>query len=160
MYRVGMGSDQHRYRAGDCIRLGGVVIPAEFTVVAHSDGDVFLHALTDALLGAVAGGDIGELFPDTTEVNKGRDSVEFLEAAFELIRDKGYELVNIDSTIQAERPRLAEYKRQIAGAVAKVLKLKPEFVSVKAKTAEGMDAVGRCEGIRVDVVVLVRRVGG
>ncbi len=157
MFRVGIGSDQHRYQAGSGIILGGVNIPAEYAVIAHSDGDVLLHAVTDALLGAVSGGDIGELFADTQEENRGRDSRDFVAAACKLAGEKGYEVVNIDSVIQAERPKLSMYKQEIVNSIATMLGVAREAVSVKAKTAEGMDALGRCEGIRADVVVLLRR---
>ena len=158
MYRVGLGCDQHRYTAGEGIVLGGVKIPSEYAVIAHSDGDTLLHALTDALLGAVAFGDIGELFPDTSQVNKGRDSSDFLRKASDIISEEGYEIVNIDATIQVEKPKLSEYKREISCKIASIVGIASSFVSIKAKTAEGMDAIGMCEGIRADVVVLLRRV--
>ena len=111
MYRVGLGCDQHRYKAGHGILLGGVEIPAEYGVEAHSDGDVLLHALTDALLGAVAAGDIGELFPDTSAENRERCSQDFIYEARRILADKGYSLVNVDIVIQAEKPRISGYKR-------------------------------------------------
>ena len=157
MYRVGLGCDQHRYTSGVGIMLGGVKIPSEYAVIAHSDGDTLLHALTDALLGSVAFGDIGELFPDSLEENKGRDSVCFLKKAADIVSEKGYEIINIDTTVQAEEPKLSKYKRRIAANIAAILKIDSSAVSIKAKTAEGMDAVGMCEGIRVDVIVLIRR---
>ena len=157
MYRIGLGCDQHRYKPGSMLLLGGVEIKSEYGIEAYSDGDVLLHALTDALLGAVAGGDIGELFPDSAVENRSRCSVDFIERACEIVVDKGYVPVNVDIVIQAEKPRLSGYKTVIAESVSRILRLDTEFVSVKAKTAEGMDAVGRCEGIRVDTVVLVRR---
>ncbi len=153
-----MGSDQHRYQLGTGIVIGGVKIPAEYAVVAHSDGDVLLHALTDALLGAVAAGDIGELFADSAAENLDRDSRDFVTAAERIVRDRGFEIVNIDSTIQAERPKLSGYKSAIAASIAEILGLENSAVSVKAKTAEGMDALGRCEGIRAEAVVLIKRI--
>lgn len=159
MFKVGFGCDQHRYIKGERILLGGIEIPAQVAIEAHSDGDTLIHAITDALLGAVAAGDIGELFPDNLEENRNRRSEDFLRKACEIVATQGYEIVNVDSTVQAQTPKLSEYKRDIAKNIADIIGIDPVCVSVKAKTAEGMDAIGRCEGIRVDSLVLVRRIG-
>ena len=135
--------------------LGGLVIPHDKSAVGHSDADVLLHAVTDALLGAASLGDIGELFPDTAAENKGRDSGQMLQAAFDRVRQAGYSIVNLDCIVFAQRPKLSPHKNAIRRRVAELLDLSPDQVGVKAKTGESVDAVGREEAIMAQCVALL-----
>jgi 2-C-methyl-D-erythritol 2,4-cyclodiphosphate synthase len=153
--RIGQGWDSHRLVGGRRLVLGGVVIPAEFGEDGHSDGDVLLHALTDAMLGACAAGDIGRHFPPGDGRWRDSPSAVFVAGALELLTAAGYHLVNIDSTVILERPRLAGHIEAIRAAIAALTGLPLNAVSVKAKTSEGMDAAGRGEAISAMVVVLV-----
>ena len=135
--------------------LGGLVIPHDRSAVGHSDADVLLHAITDALLGAASLGDIGELFPDTAAENKGRDSGQMLQAAFDRVRHAGYSIVNLDCIVFAQRPKLSPHKDAIRRRVAELLSVSPEQVGVKAKTGESVDAVGREEAIMAQCVALL-----
>lgn len=155
--RIGYGTDLHKYTLGSGIMLGGVNIPCEFSCVAHSDGDTLLHALTDAILGACAKGDIGELFPDTEEENEDRDSSEFLTAALDIMSSKEYTIANIDCVIHAQSPKLSEYKPLIAKSVAKLCSLEATQVNIKAKTAEGLGDIGNKKAISAEVVVLIEK---
>lgn len=123
--------------------------------VGHSDADVLLHAITDAILGAAALGDIGELFPDTEEANRGRDSADMLMLAYEKVTDAGYQVVNLDCIVFAQRPKLSMYKRAIRERVAAILEISSDVVGVKAKTGEGVDAVGQQQAIMAQCVVLL-----
>lgn len=136
--------------------LGGLVIPHDKSAVGHSDADVLLHAVTDALLGAASLGDIGELFPDTAAENKGRDSGQMLQTAFDRVRQAGYSIVNVDCIVFAQRPKLSPHKEAIRRRVAELLSLSPEQVGVKAKTGESVDAVGREEAIMAQCVALLQ----
>ena len=158
MLRIGQGIDTHRYtgKPGKLL-LGGELVSEEYGVESHSDGDVLLHALTDAVLGAIAGGDIGQLFPDSDQSNKGRSSIDFLLESYSLARAKGYRIVNVDTTVIAQQPKINKYKRLIAESIAEILDLQVNCVGVKAKTAEKMDAIGRCEGIGAFAVVLLQK---
>lgn len=155
-YRIGQGYDVHRLTEGRKLILGGVEIPWELGLLGHSDADVLLHAIMDALLGAAALGDIGKLFPDTDERYFGADSLELLKTVGELMDSKGWQIVNIDSTVVAQRPKLADHipmmRRRIAGA----LRLDPDRVSVKATTEERLGFTGRGEGISAQAVALIR----
>lgn len=153
--RIGIGHDTHRLAEGGPLRLGGVEIPDPRHLVGHSDADVLLHAVTDALLGAAALGDIGEWFPDTDPENRGRDSADMLQRAHRGIREAGYTVANLDCIIFAERPKLSPYKRLIAERIASLLDLSPEQVGIKAKTGEGLGAVGRGEAIMAECIVLI-----
>jgi 2-C-methyl-D-erythritol 2,4-cyclodiphosphate synthase len=135
-----------------------VEIPSDLGLDGHSDADVLLHALTDALLGALALGDIGDWFPNTDEQWRGASSARFVVAARNAIAERGWRVVNLDSTIHAERPKLSAYKRTIAERLAELLEIAPEQVSVKAKTGEKVGPVGRCECIDADVIVLLEKV--
>lgn len=153
--RIGIGHDTHRLAAGGPLRLGGVDIPAEHHALGHSDADVLLHALTDAVLGAAALGDIGELFPDTEEANRGRDSAEMLSIALAKVRAAGYRVLNVDSIVFAERPKLSAHKSGIRRRVAELLEIPVEQVGLKAKTGEHVGPVGRQEAIMAEAVVLL-----
>lgn len=156
MLRIGIGHDTHRLQSGGPLRLGGIAIPHDRHAVGHSDADVLLHAMTDALLGAAALGDIGELFPDTDPANRGRDSGAMLQEAARRVREQGYEVVNLDCIVFAQRPRLGPYKAAIQRRVAELLGLVPAQVGVKAKTGEGVGAVGREEIIMAQCVALLQ----
>ncbi|MBX7167921.1 MAG: 2-C-methyl-D-erythritol 2,4-cyclodiphosphate synthase [Pirellulales bacterium] len=153
--RVGIGHDTHRLEPGDCLRLGGVAIPHDRRAVGHSDADVLLHAVTDALLGAAALGDIGELFPDTDPVNRGRDSAEMLQLAAARVHAAGFDVVNLDCIVFAQRPKLSPYKLEIRRCIAELLGLSTDRVGIKAKTGEHVGPVGREEAIMAECVALV-----
>jgi 2-C-methyl-D-erythritol 2,4-cyclodiphosphate synthase len=157
MIRVGLGHDTHRLGAPRPLRLGGVVIPHETGPVAHSDGDVLLHALIDALLGATAQGDIGEWFPDTDPAWRDADSAALVAEVCRQIRTDGWQVLNVDAIVFAQRPKLAPYKSAIRRRIAELLGLAETQVSVKAKTGEGVGPIGREEAIAAEVVVLVER---
>ena len=156
MMRVGIGFDIHRMVAGRRLLLGGVEIPHSHGPLGHSDGDVLLHALVDAILGAAALGDIGEMFPDTDPKYKDADSRLFVEGALQRVREKGFEVTSIDSVILADSPKIAQHRETICLSLASMLSLKPGCVSVKGKTFEGLGAVGRGEAIAAQVVVVLR----
>jgi len=151
--RVGIGTDLHRLEAGGPLRLGGVDVPFDRHLHGHSDGDVVLHAIIDAMLGAAGLPDIGEQFPDTDPAYKGCDSRRLLAAAVERIAAVGYRVVNVDLVIGAERPRLSTHRTVMAHRIAELIGLPAERVSVKAKTNEGLDAVGRGEAISCICIV-------
>jgi len=155
--RIGHGYDVHRLDEGDGIHLCGVWVPCAYRLIAHSDGDVALHALCDALLGALALGDIGKHFPDTDPRYKGADSAQLLTHCYQLIQREGYALGNADLTIAAQTPKLASFIPAMREAIAKVLNLEIGQISVKATTTEKLGFVGRSEGIAVDAVVLLER---
>jgi len=135
--------------------VGGVRVPHDRHLVGHSDADVLLHAVTDAILGAAALGDIGELFPDTDEANRGRDSGEMLQLARRLVRDAGFRIVNLDCIVFAQRPRLTPHKPAIRQRIAELLGIKPDQVGLKAKTGEDLGNVGREEAIQAQCVALL-----
>jgi 2-C-methyl-D-erythritol 2,4-cyclodiphosphate synthase len=145
--RTGIGYDSHRFAVGGPIILGGVRIASEVRLVGHSDGDAVAHAVTDAVLGAAAAGDIGEMFADTDEKNRGRDSIEMLRAAVERVRRRGWSVGNVDVTVIAERPKIGPYRDAMRTALAAALGIDPDAVSVKGKTNEHMGFVGREEGL-------------
>ena len=158
-FRVGSGHDSHRLADGGPLLLSGVEIPHDKHAVGHSDADVLLHAVTDAILGAVAAGDIGELFPDSAEENRGRDSADFLREALARTNDAGFEIVNLDCTVFAERPKIGPHREAIRTQLAALLKIGVDGISVKAKTGEGVGPIGREEAIAAEAVVLMRRRG-
>jgi 2-C-methyl-D-erythritol 2,4-cyclodiphosphate synthase len=153
--RIGHGYDLHRLQPGGQLILGSIVVSTEMSPVAHSDGDVVLHALVDALLGAIAEGDIGELFPNTDPQWKNAQSKVFVEAAMKRVQAKGYKVGNADITILAERPKLKKFKESIRSAVATLLNVSSDQVNIKAGTNEGVDAIGRGEAIAAHAVVLL-----
>lgn len=157
--RCGLGCDLHRLEEGEGLWLGGVCIPCGLRSVAHSDGDALLHALTDAVLGALGEGDIGEWFPDHAAENRGRDSTEFLQAALARMHERGYALLNLDTTIHLQKPKLLPHKPAIRSRLAELCGLPEDCVNVKAKTAEGLGAVGEGLAVTAEAVVLLAREG-
>ena len=155
MIRIGQGSDIHALVAGRRLIIGGVDIPHERGLLGHSDADVLVHAIIDALLGAAALGDIGRHFPDSDERYRGADSRVLLRATRDLLAQAGWAIVNIDSTINAQRPKMAPHIPQMIETLAADLQLPTDRVNVKAKTAESLGFVGRQEGISADAVALI-----
>jgi 2-C-methyl-D-erythritol 2,4-cyclodiphosphate synthase len=161
MYRIGLGHDTHRLAPGAGLVLGGITIPHDRQAVGHSDADVLLHAITDALLGAAGLGDIGEMFPDTDEANRGRDSASMLAAAAARITAAGWRIVNLDCVIFAQRPKILPHRPAIRSRLAAVLGLDDTAVWLKAKTGEGVGPIGEELAIAAECVVLLeRRTGG
>ncbi|NOY40926.1 MAG: 2-C-methyl-D-erythritol 2,4-cyclodiphosphate synthase [Planctomycetes bacterium] len=155
--RVGLGDDTHRLAAGGPLRLGGVDIPHDQHAVGHSDADVLLHAITDALLGAAGLADIGELFPNTDDENRDRDSAEMLQLAFAEVAAAGFQIVNLDCVVAAEQPRLSPHKRAMRSRIAEVLSIDAGRVNVKGKTGEGVGPVGQRQIVRAQCVVLLEK---
>jgi 2-C-methyl-D-erythritol 2,4-cyclodiphosphate synthase len=153
--RIGQGWDTHRLIAGRPLILGGVTIPSEFGLEGHSDADILSHAITDALLGALALGDIGMHFPDTDPQWKGGDSKQFLAFAAWLIRDKGYEIGNVDATVILERPKLKDFRTPIRETLATTMGIDVNRVSVKFKTAERVGPVGEGKSAEAQAIVLL-----
>lgn len=158
-YRIGHGYDLHRLEAGGTLVLAGVKVSDELHPVAHSDGDVVLHATVDALLGAVAAGDIGEHFPNTDPRWRGAASAGFVEHALRLVREHGYGIANIDVLVIAERPKLKAFKLAMKESLARMLRVDADQVNIKAGTNEGCDSLGEGQAIAADVTVLVVREG-
>lgn len=157
--RIGFGEDSHRLAPGGPLRLGGINVPHDRQLVGHSDADVLFHAVTDALLGAAALPDIGRLFPNTEEANRNRDSAEMLASAAAKVTEAGYQIVNLDCIVHAERPKLADYHDAIRHRIAAILKLNPRQIGLKAKTGEGVGPIGREEIIEARCIVLLERTG-
>jgi len=158
-FRIGQGWDTHRIEARRPLILGGITIPSEFGLAGHSDADVLFHAVTDALLGALALGDIGMHFPDSDPEWKGADSEKFLRHAMELVRKQGYTVANVDSTIILERPKLRDFRSVIRDNLARVLDVPAGCVGVKFKTAEKVGPVGEGRSCEAQAAVLVSRTG-
>lgn len=154
-FRVGLGTDLHRLGRGGTLRLGGVVVAEDRHAEGHSDADALLHAVTDALLGAAALGDIGTMFPDTEAQHRGRDSAEMLALAWQHIQAAGWQLMNLDCVVHLERPKLAPHRDAIRRRIADILDTSPECIGVKAKTGEGLDAVGREQAVAAQCVALL-----
>ncbi len=157
MYRIGQGYDVHRLAEGETLWLGGILIPHAKGTVAHSDGDVLIHAVCDALLGALSLGDIGTHFPDTSVAFKNIDSKILLAETNKLIKEKNYQIVNIDSTISAQRPKLKPFIPEMKATLARVLNIETEQISIKATTTEKLGFEGREEGMSAQAVVLVQQ---
>ncbi len=158
-FRVGLGHDTHRLAPNRLLILGGVPIEFDRGLLGHSDADILLHAVTDAVLGAAGLGDIGDAFPDTDPAYAGIDSAILLERALERVRAAGWRPVNLDCTIFAQRPKLAPYKPAIRQRLAELLDLPVSAVNVKAKTGELVGFIGREEAMSADAVVLLEKVG-
>jgi 2-C-methyl-D-erythritol 2,4-cyclodiphosphate synthase len=155
--RVGIGYDVHRLGEGLPFFLGGVKIPHNKGAIGHSDADVLIHAICDALLGAANLGDIGRHFPDNSDEFKGIDSKILLKRTLELIREKKYKIVNIDCVVMLEKPKIRDFVEIMQTTLAKVLEIEPDQVSVKATTTEGMSFVGKEKGVAAQAVVLISR---
>jgi 2-C-methyl-D-erythritol 2,4-cyclodiphosphate synthase len=158
MFRIGLGNDIHRLETGKPLILGGVSIASEKGAVGHSDADALTHAVTDAILGALALGDIGSHFSDKDERWRGAESFVFLRFVVGLMKEKGYAVVNVDSTVSLETPRLRPHIDAMRENLANALEIETGCVSVKAKTGEKVDAVGKSEAIRADAVVLLKEI--
>jgi 2-C-methyl-D-erythritol 2,4-cyclodiphosphate synthase len=156
-FRIGHGYDLHRLQSGGNLLLAGVVVSDQISPVAHSDGDVILHALVDALLGAMGWGDIGERFPDTDPKWKGAASRLFVESVYADVRAGGFELINLDVTLLAEKPKIKPFKPAMVAALRSCLHADGAVINVKAGTNEGCDAIGRGEAIAAHAVVLLGR---
>ncbi len=156
MTRIGLGYDVHRLVTGRKLVLGGVNIPYEKGLLGHSDADVLVHAACDALLGAVGLGDIGEHFPDTDEQYRGICSLELLRNVYDKVKTCGYELVNMDATIFAQKPRLSFFKAQMAIRMAESILVDPHAINIKATTTEGLGTIGKGEGIAAMCVALLQ----
>lgn len=158
MYRIGLGYDIHKLTQGRDLIIGGVKITHEKGLLGHSDADVLVHAIIDGMLGALAMADIGTLFPDTDPFYKDADSTVLLKKVYELIKEKNYEIQNIDSNIIAQRPKMMPYIPKMREALAKILEINLDQISIKAKTNEKMDAVGQELAIEAHAVVLLKKV--
>ncbi len=157
--RTGLGWDVHRLASGRPLILGGVRVEAEFGLEGHSDADVLAHAVTDAILGAASLGDIGMHFPDSDARWKGCDSLVFLKHAKHLVEERGFRIVNVDSTVILERPKLKDYRDPIRERLAEAMGLKPERVSVKFKTAEKVGPVGEGRSAEAQAIVTLEKAG-
>lgn len=155
--RIGLGFDVHAFEEGRKLVLGGVEIPHSVGLTGHSDADVVLHAVMDAVLGALALGDIGEHFPNTDPAYKGADSAELTRHVWDLICQRGYQMGNMDVMIMAEMPKILPYRDEIRSRIAALTDCTTDQVSVKATTMEGMGFIGRCEGIAAHAVVILER---
>ena len=155
--RIGQGYDIHKLVEGRPLIIGGVHIPYEKGLLGHSDADVLIHAVIDSIFGAVNEGDIGEHFPDTDPKFKGADSIKLLEETAEILKEKGYEILNIDSTVICQKPKLSPYKKEMAKNLANALKISPDKISIKGKTKEELDSTGRGDAIEAISVVLVKK---
>ncbi len=158
--RVGLGFDIHRFAEGRPLFLGGIEIPHERGLLGHSDADVLLHAVTDAVLGAAGIGDIGELFPDNDPKFKDIRSTLLLEEAIRRLHGAGWRVINCDAVLVCEAPKILPYREEIRRSLATLLGIAVEAVMVKGKTAEKLGFVGRSEGIMAQAVVLIERIGG
>lgn len=154
--RIGSGIDVHRLEPGRKLILGGIEIPSDRGSVGHSDGDALIHAVTDALLGALALGDIGSYFPDSDARWKDADSEAFISEAARLVFENGFETVNVDSTVSLETPRLRPYIKEMRQNIARILEIDEDRVSVKAKTGERLGEIGNGLAVRAEAVVLLR----
>jgi 2-C-methyl-D-erythritol 2,4-cyclodiphosphate synthase len=158
MFRIGFGSDIHRLETGRRLILGGVKIESDLGAVGHSDADALLHAVTDALLGALALGDIGSHFSDKDERWKNADSLVFLREAMKLIKKRGFQVINVDSVINLETPKLRPHIDAMRENLALELEIEINCVSVKAKTGEKVDAVGQSKAVKVEAIALLGKI--
>ena len=153
--RIGQGFDVHRLVSGRALVLGGVTIPYELGLLGHSDADVLIHAVMDALLGAIGAGDIGQHFPDTDPAYQGIQSTELLKHVMGLIHDSGFTIANLDATIIAQRPKLAGFIPAMRQILADIMEIQPSQLNIKATTTEGLGFTGRGEGMAAQAVVLL-----
>lgn len=157
MFRIGQGFDVHAFAENRPLIIGGIEIPYELGLLGHSDADVLLHTISDALLGAIGEGDIGKHFPDTDPAFKDADSAKLLQDVYELVKRKGYEVVNADCTIIAQAPKMAPYIESMRSRIAELLETTSECINVKATTTEKLGFTGRKEGIASQAVVLLQK---
>ncbi len=157
MIRIGHGYDVHRLKEGRELIIGGVNIPYEFGLDGHSDADVLVHAIMDAILGAAALGDIGGLFPDTDPAYKGADSMKLFEHVIKVIKEKGYSVGNIDATLIAQKPKIKPYLLQMRENIARVCGVDVDLVNVKATTEEKLGFTGACEGMAAHAVCIITK---
>lgn len=155
--RIGLGMDSHRIASGGPMVLGGIRLDADMHFVGHSDADVLLHAITDAILSAAGLPDIGQLFPNTSEENRGRDSADMLAIGMKAVRDGGWSIVNLDCVVQLERPKLSPHKELMRKRIAEILLIQPVQISIKGKTGEGVGEIGRGELCEATCVVLLMK---
>ena len=158
MYRIGLGYDIHKLTTGRDLILGGIKITHEKGLLGHSDADVLIHAIIDAMLGALALSDIGTLFPDTDDLYKNADSTVLLRDVYKLIKEKKYVIENLDSNIIAQKPKMMPYIPKMKEVLCEILEIEPDRLSIKAKTNEKMDAVGQELAIEAQAVVLLKKV--
>jgi len=157
MFRVGLGHDTHSLAPGNALLVGGIRIEHDRQALGHSDADVLLHAITDALLGAAGLGDIGEMFPDTDPANRGLDSADMLAAAVARMTAAGWQIVNLDCVIFAQRPKILPYRTAMRERIAAILSVDLSVVWLKAKTGEGLGPIGEEQAIAAECVVLIQR---
>ncbi|PGM52391.1 2-C-methyl-D-erythritol 2,4-cyclodiphosphate synthase [Bacillus sp. AFS053548] len=157
MFRIGQGFDVHAFAENRPLIIGGIEIPYELGLLGHSDADVLLHTISDALLGAIGEGDIGRHFPDTDPAFKDADSAKLLQHVFHIVKDKGYDLVNADCTIIAQAPKMAPYIQLMRERIAELLETTSDCINVKATTTEKLGFTGRKEGIASQAVVLLQK---
>ncbi len=157
MIRIGQSRDTHRLKNGTSLTLGGIELPSMYEAIGHSDADVLLHAISEALLGALALGDLGTHFPDTDSRFKNMDSKVILSKVHDKISDIGYEIGNLDCTIHLQKPKLAPYVAKMRETIAGILKTSLEAISIKATTGEGVGTVGSSEAIEAECVVLIKK---
>jgi len=157
MFRIGIGHDTHRLVESRTLVLGGVVVPFDRGSDGHSDGDALTHAIADAILGALCEGDLGLHFPDTDSQWKDANSMELLGRVVWLARERGFEIANVDCNVMLERPKLREHIEAMRENLARALNVELSYISVKAKTGEGLDAVGRGEAVAAQAIVLLRQ---
>jgi len=160
MFRIGQGFDVHQLVVGRPLIIGGIEIPHEKGLLGHSDADVLLHTIADACLGAIGEGDIGKHFPDTDDVFKDADSAKLLQHVWQIVKEKGYKLVNADCTIMAQQPKMAPHIQAMQARIAELLETEQENVNVKATTTEKLGFTGRGEGIASQAVVLLQKRNG
>lgn len=156
-FRVGIGHDTHRLETGGPLRLGGLDLPSDFHAMGHSDADALLHAITDAILGAAALGDIGDYYPDTDPANKGRDSADMLAESIARARQNGFRLVNLDCTVFLERPKLTLHKDKMIERITTIAGLPAFRIGLKAKTGEGLGLVGESKAVMAQAIALMFR---
>lgn len=156
--QIGQGYDIHKLVIDRALIIGGVNIPFEKGLLGHSDADVLIHAIIDSIFGAIAEGDIGEHFPDTSSEFKNADSIELLKKTGEILLNKGYKIINIDSTVICQKPKLLPYKEEMKKNIAKALQIDVSKVSIKGKTKEGIDSTGKGDSIEALSIVLVDNV--
>jgi 2-C-methyl-D-erythritol 2,4-cyclodiphosphate synthase len=157
MFRIGQGFDVHQLVSGRPLIIGGIEIPYEKGLLGHSDADVLLHTIADACLGAIGEGDIGKHFPDTDEAFKDADSAKLLQHVWQIVKKKGYELVNADCTIMAQQPKMAPHIQAMQARIAELLETEQDNINVKATTTEKLGFTGRGEGIASQAVVLLQK---